>query len=352
MTGDIYDRSNEILTLTEDDMNTYLLEKQMAGLKATGAAKYRSHLQHLCKWLEGKSMTRELLLAWRESLEAYGYSKVTIEKYVTSVNLYTKHRGRSDLNIKKSNALDLRGKQFGYLTAIEPTEKRSRTDVVWRCRCKCGKEIEVPAGLLARGNTTSCGCLAADIFDYHNRYVDGTELRQSLTDNPISTRAASGYTGVTWDKGKWLAYITYKKKYHKLGYYDKIEDAVKARAKAKQLVMEDAALLYEETDHRYTEKPGRPPRQKKEPKAELVPTYHVRRNDNTTGCAGVKCEGVRWKAEISLNGIRYHLGLHETFESAVAVRKQAEILALAKDEDAISRMSHSATTYKTKVRIN
>ncbi len=186
------------LTITEEDIGRFLEYKRANGVMSTAIGKYQGYLRNLHKWLpEDKIITRERLIEWRASLEASGYSKITVEKYVTYVNLYTKHNGHPEFNIKKSNALDLSGMQFGYLTAIEPTEKRYRKDVIWRCRCKCGKEIEIPSTSLTMRNTTSCGCLTADIFDYHNRYVDGTELRQSMADNPISTRAKSGYTGVT-----------------------------------------------------------------------------------------------------------------------------------------------------------
>ncbi len=340
-----------VLTITEKDIEDFLNFKSASGVKPTAIAKYRGHLKNLHKWLpEDKIITRQRLLEWRASLAETGYSKTTIEKYVTYVNLYTKHRGYPEFNIKKSNAYDLRDKQFGYLTAIEPTGEKKRKDIIWRCKCKCGNEIDIPAGLLARGNTTSCGCLKLDILEYRNRYVDGTELRQSMEEKILNPNSQSGYVGVAPDHGKWSAHIIYKKKRYYLGTYSKIEDAIKARARAKEAVMEDAAQLYEATDHLYTVKPGRPKRSKipKETKTEAEPTYQTRRNDNTTGHTGVKREGVRWKAEISYQGVRYHLGLYDTFDEAVEIRKKAEALVLAKDVSAIEAMSISSTRYQIK----
>ena len=54
---------------------------------------------------------------------------------------------------------DLTGQRFGRLTALEPTEDRHRTSVVWRCRCDCGTECRVPSDWLRRGVKRSCGCL-------------------------------------------------------------------------------------------------------------------------------------------------------------------------------------------------
>lgn len=53
---------------------------------------------------------------------------------------------------------DLSDQEFGYLKAIEPTDKRSSGSVIWRCECICGAIHEVPAEALKRGLTKSCGC--------------------------------------------------------------------------------------------------------------------------------------------------------------------------------------------------
>jgi hypothetical protein len=57
---------------------------------------------------------------------------------------------------------NIAGKHFGRLTAIQPTEKRSRGCVVWECECECGKRTMVSTSMLISGNTRSCGCLRAD----------------------------------------------------------------------------------------------------------------------------------------------------------------------------------------------
>ena len=53
---------------------------------------------------------------------------------------------------------DLTGQQFGYLTAIRPTDERRHRAVVWECKCICGKTTYVAANSLKGGNTRSCGC--------------------------------------------------------------------------------------------------------------------------------------------------------------------------------------------------
>ena len=105
--------------------------------------------------------------------------------------------------------------------------------------------VTVPATLLLQGKTRSCGCLKRETIHAVNQYVGGTNLRQTLKDDPKSTRAVSGYVGVTPKRGKWQAYITYQGVRHSLGCYDNLPDAVKARARAKEQVME-AALAFAE----------------------------------------------------------------------------------------------------------
>ena len=55
------------------------------------------------------------------------------------------------------NLINEIGNKYGRLTVIERAENKN--GVRWRCRCECGKEIEVLGTSLRSGNTKSCGCL-------------------------------------------------------------------------------------------------------------------------------------------------------------------------------------------------
>ena len=52
---------------------------------------------------------------------------------------------------------DLTGQTFGYLTVIEPVGHKNSC-VLWRCKCKCGKYVDIRSTDLIHGYTTSCGC--------------------------------------------------------------------------------------------------------------------------------------------------------------------------------------------------
>lgn len=53
---------------------------------------------------------------------------------------------------------DLAGQRFGRLVVLYDTGERKSRNVVWRCKCDCGNEVDVAGYSLTSGNTTSCGC--------------------------------------------------------------------------------------------------------------------------------------------------------------------------------------------------
>jgi hypothetical protein len=64
--------------------------------------------------------------------------------------------------IVQRNRLDLRKKRFHRLCVIEEAGRDKKQSVLWRCRCRCGNELIVPACNLRNGNTKSCGCFKID----------------------------------------------------------------------------------------------------------------------------------------------------------------------------------------------
>ncbi len=328
---------NTKLLLTEQNLETYLQAKISNGVSPVSVAKYKTPLFHLHDWLgEDKEVSAFRLQEWRKSLVAHGYGKITVQKYVVVINDFLRAVGHKDLCIPKPVPNDLTGRTFGYLTVLEPTGKQQRKYFIWRCRCKCGKEVELTSSVLLTGNTTSCGCLRAEIFPYHNRYEEGTALSMSLKETIHNPNSPSGYVGVSPKRDKWVAYINYKGVRYSLGTYNHLEDAVKARARAKEAVMEDAARIYEETDHLYGEAPTRPPRPEKKPFVHPDPvSVPARRSDNTSGQTGVTKQKGKWNATISVKGYRYRLGAYGNLEDAIAARKKAEALVDAGDLDSL-----------------
>lgn len=54
--------------------------------------------------------------------------------------------------------LELTGKFFGRLCALELLAERRGNARVWKCLCSCGNYADVTTGHLMSGHTKSCGC--------------------------------------------------------------------------------------------------------------------------------------------------------------------------------------------------
>ncbi len=329
------------LYYTKEIIDGYLFDKNATGLKSTTLKKSRVPLLKLYDWLgDDKMLTKQRLAMWIQHIEGRHYSKNTVNNYIKVINNLLRHFGYDELCIQRSSlGVDIRGRQFGYLTAIEPCEKRNRSNIVWKCRCKCGNEAYVPATLLINMNTTSCGCLKTEVLSFANRFVEGTSLTKMMNDNPKSTRAESGYTGVSAKGGKWQAIIQYKKVRHYLGSYSTVEEAAKARAVAMEKIMEDVVRLYEETDDLYKDEPHRPLRPKKIHKNSVHKIVNrALRDDNTSGCTGVTKQYGKWNVSIAYKGYRYRLGSYERLEDAIKIRKQAEEYLSCKNLDKLKEI--------------
>jgi len=324
--------------MTCESIASYVQWEQERGASENALRRCKRYTASLYAWLpEDKVLTRERLLSWRNGLKELGYSSNTELNYVKGINCYLDYIGCSDLRFNRGRAKDIAGMQFGYLTAIEPTGEKNRKNIVWRCRCKCGRVVEYPATQLLTGNNLSCGCLRGDNLKAFNQYYDGTSIRMSVTEHVHSTRAESGYTGVTKKRGKWKAYIKYKGKSISLGCYSELEDAVKARARGKELVRLDAMGMldiYEELHKDDLSRPNRAQVREMQPKPKAQPQTEQRtvatRSNNTSGYPGVFRRRDKWSARITHQKVTYQLGTFEDIAFAIAARQTAE-QALRKD---------------------
>lgn len=61
---------------------------------------------------------------------------------------------------------------FGELTTIKPVGHDKSRNIVWLCKCNCGKSCTVSSNSLIRGKVKSCGCLK-----YKHGYT-GTRLHE------------------------------------------------------------------------------------------------------------------------------------------------------------------------------
>jgi hypothetical protein len=66
----------------------------------------------------------------------------------------------------KSGIKDITGQRFGYLVAIEPTDRRQGSNVIWRFQCDCGSYTEKVISCLSDGS--NCGCLGNEALRRKN----------------------------------------------------------------------------------------------------------------------------------------------------------------------------------------
>lgn len=64
------------------------------------------------------------------------------------------------------NKLDLKGKRFGRLVALEECG-RANGLVLWKCQCDCGNTSFVRASALKSGHIQSCGCATKEAVTKH-----------------------------------------------------------------------------------------------------------------------------------------------------------------------------------------
>ena len=141
------------------------------------------------------------------------------------------------VHFRRGNMKDISGQTFRELTAVEPTDRRKGTSVVWLCRCSCGNLAEASQGDLVSGSSVSCGCVndehRKNLYRY-SHHVDGTCI-ESLERCALRSDNKTGYTGVShYDGGRYRANITFKGKRYYLGTFETLEEAVRAREHAKE----------------------------------------------------------------------------------------------------------------------
>ena len=139
---------------------------------------------------------------------------------------------------------DLTGQTFGRLTALYPLEERlaRKKEIIWHCKCSCGKTVQVRTASLTAGDTKSCGCISQELNPILGKQnsekllelcVEGTNLHL-LDPAKIPSHNTSGVKGVYWERqtNKWRALIEFQGKRISLGRFKHKEDAILARKKA------------------------------------------------------------------------------------------------------------------------
>lgn len=203
----------------------------------------------------GKSKKRTKLGNYWTCLCSCGY---TCEATASElVNGYKTHCGCK--TVKKYASADITGQRFGWLVALYQTEKRDKKgSVIWHCRCDCGNEVDVSYNSMMYANQVSCGCKQREHMASLGNYlthVNGTSI-DAIKSKKVPTDNTTGYKGVYFVRGKYVAKIVFQRKQYLLGTYDNIEDAAQARKEAEELLFDGVTQFYQEWKKRADRDPG------------------------------------------------------------------------------------------------
>ena len=149
-----------------------------------------------------------------------------------------------------SRMIEMKGKQFGRLTVIRQNgQDPKNADLLWECRCSCGKIVTVDGARLRGGYVRSCGCLRRELA--HERYSQNEGFTKNMG-NPANLRNSDGImvsslkesprntfgvVGVSYDKttNRWLARLMYGGHYVLLKSFVNKAEAIDARKEAEKL---------------------------------------------------------------------------------------------------------------------
>ena len=221
--------------------------------------------------------------------------------------------------ISFANSMDITGKRFGKLTAIERKESyispKGKKCSVWLCKCDCGREKEISLTALRNGQK-SCGCSAFDFAKekiIHNEY---TIDEQGIVHVVLRTKDEmlcdiedwERLKDLTWTKDRW-GYATSSTK-------EKMEKFhIDVMGKKKGYVIDHInrnKLDNRKSNLRFVTKSGNAANSKMF-------------KNNTSGAKGVvQAKSGRWVARLTLNGKNIYLGTYDTFEQAIDARKKGE----------------------------
>lgn len=144
--------------------------------------------------------------------------------------------------------VDITGQRFGRLVALYPSRRYDKSgSVIWRCHCDCGSDVDLSYNALAYSRQKSCGCQKAENNQKLQTYLthlDGTSI-DMLRSKKIPSDNTTGYRGVYYIRGKYVAKIVFQKKQYFLGCYDDILDAAQARKEAEALLFDGVAAHYQ-----------------------------------------------------------------------------------------------------------
>lgn len=130
------------------------------------------------------------------------------------------------------NIDDYINKKFNKLTLIKNLNKIDHNySKLALFRCDCGNEKELIFTQVLHGEVQSCGC---NVRTFSNLKESETRKGKliAILNNKKKRNTSTGYYGISLVNNKYRVRITINKKNIHIGYFTKLEDAIKARKQA------------------------------------------------------------------------------------------------------------------------
>jgi len=131
------------------------------------------------------------------------------------------------------NIDDYINKKFNKLTLIKNLNKiDKRNSKLALFKCDCGSEKEIVFTQVLSGEVQSCGCNVRAFSNLKNVSTKKDRLVAIMKNEKKDNK--TGHCGINNVNGKYRARICVNGKSIHLGYFDNIEDAIKARKRGEE----------------------------------------------------------------------------------------------------------------------
>lgn len=233
--------------------------------------------------------------------------------------------------------IDLTGQKFGKLTVLYRLQgtrfKNGTSKPVWHCQCECGNECNVAGTHLRTGHTKSCGCLHKETLSNNNKKLKSKDNIFDLTGkfgigytyNIDPTDPCKKRNYFYFDLEDYELIKNYCWSFNAEGYicaYDKVKSK-NTFVRLHDLIMNCNTTQFVVDHIRHTKYDNR--------KAELrmclnnENAFNKKPKENSKAIrTGIHFKNGKYKARLKCNGIEVLLQSFDTFEEAVAARKEAE----------------------------
>ena len=125
------------------------------------------------------------------------------------------------------------GKKFNHLTLIKNLNKINKDNSKMALfRCDCGNIKELVFTQVLNGEVKTCGCKQGYLSKTSRKKQQKTILE--FYKNNTMKNNKTGHTGIILINNKYRVRIQKNGKSHHIGYFNTLDDAIKARKKAEE----------------------------------------------------------------------------------------------------------------------